>query len=183
MLERYGDLRSLQPRRIPLPEVKTGCVLVRIAAASLNDWEVQMHQGEVTNRLFLGWRRPRRPVVPGCDIAGTVVAVADGASAAHLEVGDRVYGDLSGAGFGALAEFAAPPASQLARIPDGMSDAQAAAIPQAGTLAWQGLFDSGDLQGGERLLLNGAGGGVGTFALQLARIRSGVEHPFFDSTF
>src|SRR5690606_36426120 len=84
--------------------------------------------------------------------------------------GDAVYGDLSADGFGAFAEYARAPASSLARMPAGMTFEQAAAIPQAGMLAWQGLVDAGRIQSRQRVLLNGAGGGVGTFGVQIARL-------------
>jgi NADPH:quinone reductase-like Zn-dependent oxidoreductase len=87
-----------------------------------------------------------------------------------FQTGDEVYGDLSATGFGAFAEYACAPAAVLAPKPPGMTFEQAAAIPQAGMLAVQGLIDAGRIHSGQRLLLNGAGGGVGTFALQIAKL-------------
>jgi NADPH:quinone reductase-like Zn-dependent oxidoreductase len=104
----------------------------------------------------------------GCDIAGCVEAVGEDVTA--FQSGDEVYGDLCMSGFGAFAEYACAPANGLVRKPAGMTFEQAAAIPQAGMLAVQGLIDVGRIQSGQKLLLNGAGGGVGTFALQMARL-------------
>jgi NADPH:quinone reductase-like Zn-dependent oxidoreductase len=104
----------------------------------------------------------------GCDIAGRVEAV--GGAVEAFKPGDDVYGDLCASGFGAFAEYACVPVTTVAPKPAGMSYEQAAAIPQAGMLAVQGLIDVGGIHSGQRLLLNGAGGGVGTFALQIARL-------------
>src|SRR5574341_106664 len=104
----------------------------------------------------------------GCDIGGRVEAVGENAKA--FQPGDEVYGDLCMSGFGAFAEYACAPEAALARKPAGMTFEQAAAIPQAGMLAVQGLIDVCKIQSGQKLLLNGAGGGVGTFALQIAKL-------------
>ena len=167
MFDRYGGPEVLSLREIPTPTATSGRVLVRVRAASINDWEWQMIQGEITNRLMAGWFAPKRIRIPGCDIAGEVESVGPGVQA--FEVGDRVFGDLSAVGFGAFAEYVSVPPRALARMPDAMSFEQAAAIPQAGMLAVQALVDVGQLEAGQRLLFNGAGGGVGTMGIQLAR--------------
>jgi NADPH:quinone reductase-like Zn-dependent oxidoreductase len=179
VLTEYGPPESLRPTAVPLPDPGDEDALVRVHAASINDWEWQMCQGELVNRLVLGWRRPRRRIILGCDMAGTVASV--GAKVDVVEPGEEVYADLSGVGFGALAEYVRVPASILTRIPPGMSFAQAAAIPQAGVLAVQGLIDAGRVRAGMKVLLNGAGGGVGTIALQLARLHEQVEVTCVDS--
>jgi NADPH:quinone reductase-like Zn-dependent oxidoreductase len=104
----------------------------------------------------------------GSDIAGRVEAV--GGNVRAFAPGDEVYGDLCLSGFGAFAEYVCAPEASLAYKPVGMTFEQAAAIPQAGMLAVQGLIDVGRIQSGQKLLLNGAGGGVGTFALQIAKL-------------
>ncbi len=167
MFDRYGGSEVLSLRDIPTPAPSKGRVLVRVRAASINDWEWQMIQGEFTNWLMAGWFAPKRIRIPGYDIAGEIESVGPGVQA--FEVGDRVYGDLSAVGFGAFAESVSVPPRALARMPDAMSFEQAAAIPQAGMLAVQALIDVGRLAPGQRLLFNGAGGGVGTMGIQLAR--------------
>lgn len=179
VLERYGPPEQLVPREVPTPVPRDGEVLVRVHAASINDWEWQQSQGEVVNRLLVGIVKPRRPLVIGCDIAGTVAGV--GAGVTGVAVGDAVYGDLSMNGFGAFAEYVCVPDGVLGRKPESMTFEQAAAIPQAAMLAVQGLIDVGGLQPGSKLLLNGAGGGVGTFALQIARRYARVEITCIDS--
>jgi NADPH:quinone reductase-like Zn-dependent oxidoreductase len=116
--------------------------------------------------MLHGLFTPKVPII-GCDIAGRVEAVGEGVK--RLRVGDEVYGDLCMQGFGAFAELACASEAELALKPAGMTFEQAAAIPQAGMLAVQGLIDVGKIQPGQKVLLNGAGGGVGTFALQIAK--------------
>jgi len=121
----------------------------------------------LVNRMISGLFTPKVQIIGG-DIAGRVEAV--GGDVKALEPGDEVYGDLCMSGFGAFAEYACAPETCLAHKPARMTFEQAAAIPQAGMLAVQGLIDVGRIQSGQKLLLNGAGGGVGTFALQLAKL-------------
>jgi NADPH:quinone reductase-like Zn-dependent oxidoreductase len=166
VLERYGTPDVLELREVAKPIPRPGEVLVRVYAASVNDWDLAVVQGRpFINRVLFGLFRPKVRII-GCDIAGRVEAV--GREVTGFEPGDEVYGDLSMNGFGAFAEYACAPEQSLVRKPAGMTFEQAASIPQAGMLAFQGLFDAGRIQRGQTLLLNGAGGGVGTFALQLA---------------
>ncbi|MBK9148609.1 MAG: NAD(P)-dependent alcohol dehydrogenase [Flavobacteriales bacterium] len=165
----YGPPESLRVHEVPIPMPRKGQVLVRVRATTVNDYDWSMVTGRPRiYRLFFGIFRPRRPI-PGMELAGTVEAVGPGVT--RWKVGDAVYGDTSNGGLGTFAEFVAVPATELRRIPDGLSFEQAAAVPHALELAYQGLFDVGRLQHGERVLLNGGGGGVGTFALQLAKQR------------
>ena len=165
----YGTPGVLELRDVAKPTPSAGQVLVRVLAASVNDWDWGMLRGSPENRLLGGFLRPKVHVL-GCDIAGRVEAVGAGVTA--FRPGDEVYGDLSSSGFGAFAEYVCAPAAGLARKPAGMTFEQAAAIPQAGMLAVQGLIDVGRIRSGQKVLLNGAGGGVGTFALQIARLYS-----------
>jgi len=119
------------------------------------------------NRMFNGLYKPRVHILGG-DIAGRVEAV--GGAVKAFQPGDEVYGDLCMSGFGAFAEYACAPERCLAHKPARMTFEQAAAIPQAGMLAVQGLIDVGRIRSGQKLLVNGAGGGVGTFALQIAKL-------------
>jgi NADPH:quinone reductase-like Zn-dependent oxidoreductase len=150
------------------PTPKTDEVLVRVHAASINDWDWGLlHGTPFLNRMLGGLFTPKVQIIGG-DIAGRVESV--GAAVEAFQPGDEVYGDLCMSGFGAFAEYARAPETALAHKPAGMTFEQAAAIPQAGMLAVQGLIDVGRIQSGQKLLLNGAGGGVGTFALQMAKL-------------
>lgn len=167
-MERYGTPDVLELRDVATPTPKAHEVLVRVHAASVNDWDYGLLQGTPHVMRFLyGLFTPKLRII-GCDIAGRVEAVGEDVQA--FRPGDEVYGDLCQSGFGAFAEYACAPEASLARKLPGMTFEQAAAIPQAGMLAVQGLIDVGRIRSGLRLLLNGAGGGVGTFALQIARL-------------
>lgn len=130
-------------------------------------------------RLMYGLLRPDVSVL-GAEVAGIVEAV--GAGAARFSPGDRVYGDISDAGFGGFAEYVSVRETALVHMPPGMSFQQAAALPHAGLLAWQGLVDVGKIRRGERVLINGAGGGVGTIGVQIAKAYgcevTGVDRDF-----
>jgi len=166
-MDRYGTPDVLELRDVAKPMPKADEVLVRVLAASVNDWDWGLLRGAPVNRLFNGLYRPRVHILGG-DIAGRVEAV--GGAVKAFQPGDEVYGDLCMSGFGAFAEFACAPERCLARKPARMTFEQAAAIPQAGMLAVQGLIDVGRIRSGQKLLVNGAGGGVGTFALQIAKL-------------
>ena len=167
VMERYGGPDVLELRDVPTPVPTAGRVLVRVLAASVNDWDWGLLRGDFVNRMLNGFTTPKTQIL-GCDIAGRVEAVGEGVTT--LRPGDEVYGDLCESGFGAFAEYACVPEKALARKPPGMTFEQAAALPQAGMLAVQGLVDVGRIRKGQTLLLNGAGGGVGTLALQIARL-------------
>lgn len=166
--ERYGTPDVLELRDVAKPTPKATEVLVRVYAASVNDWDWGLLQGTpFVNRILGGLFRPKLQIIGG-DIAGRVEAV--GGEVKAFKPGDDVYGDLCTSGFGAFAEYACAPETGLAHKPATMTFEQAAAIPQAGMLAVQGLIDVGRIRAGQRVLLNGAGGGVGTFALQMAKL-------------
>jgi NADPH:quinone reductase-like Zn-dependent oxidoreductase len=165
---RFAGLEALEMREMPVPAPKPNEVLVRVRAASINDWDWELlRESAWLDRAVVGLSS-RNVQVLGCDIAGCVEAV--GGDVTTLQPGDEVYGDLCTNGFGGFAEYVCAPAAVVARKPAGMTFEQAAAIPQAGMLAVQGLIDAGGIQPGQSLLVNGAGGGVGTFALQIAKL-------------
>ena len=142
-------------------------MLVRVHATTVNDYDWSMVIGRPRiYRLFFGLFRPRRPI-PGMELAGIVEAL--GPQVTRWKVGDRVYGDTSNGGLGTFAEFVAVPENELRRMPEGLSFVEASAIPHALELAYQAVVSIGKLKDGERVLVNGGGGGVGTFALQLAK--------------
>jgi NADPH:quinone reductase-like Zn-dependent oxidoreductase len=169
-MDRYGTPDVLEFEEVPKPIPKAGEVLVRVHAASVNDWDWGLvHGTPLLNRVIHGLFTPKVRIIGG-DIAGCVEAV--GGNVRAFQPGDEVYGDLCMSGFGAFAEYVCAPEACLVHKPAGMTFEQAAAIPQAGMLAVQGLLDVGRIQSGQRVLLNGAGGGVGTFALQMAKLHS-----------
>jgi NADPH:quinone reductase-like Zn-dependent oxidoreductase len=173
---RYGtpDVLQLQEVRRPLP--KDDEVLVQIYAVSLNDWDLGLLHGDFINRILNGRRTPGIKIL-GSDIAGRIETI--GKKVKNFKPGDEVFGDVSGR-WGGLAEYVCAPENALALKPRSMTFQQAAAIPQAGMLAVQGLLDKGRLQSGQNILINGAGGGVGTFGVQIAKLY-GVEITGVDS--
>jgi NADPH:quinone reductase-like Zn-dependent oxidoreductase len=162
----YGPPEVLHLEEVPLPTVGDGDVLVRVLAASANagDWHL-LRGTPLPFRLVAGLRKPKFRII-GNDIAGCVEAV--GRNVAKFRPGDQVFGELSRCGFGAYAEFAAVPEKALALKPANLSFEEAAAIPTAGCTALQGLRQ-GRIERGQRVLINGASGGVGTFAVQIAK--------------
>lgn len=170
LFTQYGPPEVLQIQEVARPVPADGEVLIKVRAASVNDWDWGMVSGTpFYMRLFGGLRTPKA-TIPGVDVAGTVEAV--GKNVQSLQPGDDVYGDLSESGFGAFAEYVCAPTKALTPKPAGMSFAEAAALPHAAALAMQGLRDVGQLQPGQKLLFNGAGGGVGTLGVQIARALS-----------
>jgi NADPH:quinone reductase-like Zn-dependent oxidoreductase len=175
---KYGPPDVLQLKEVEKPFPKDNEILIKIYAVSINDWDWQLLLGApFINRMINGLLKPKKQIL-GSDIAGKVVAV--GNRVKHFQVGDEVYGDLSGCGWGGFAEYVCAPEKALSLKPAGMSFEEAAAIPQAAMLAVQGLIDSGNIQPGKKLLINGAGGGVGTFGVQIAKLY-GVETTGVDS--
>lgn len=167
VFRRYGPLGNLQPEIVQRPAPSANQVLVQVYAVGLNDYEFGLINGSpLIIRFFLGLRRPKI-TIPGCDMAGRVVAV--GSAVSRWQVGDAVFGDLSGERFGALAEFVCCKESLLASIPEQFDFLQAAAMPMAIQLAIQGLAEVRPLVSGQEVLINGAGGGVGYYGAQLAK--------------
>jgi len=164
--ETYGPPDVLYLEEVALPTVGDGDVLVRVQAASANagDWHL-LRGTPFLFRLVAGLRTPKFKII-GNDIAGCVEAV--GRNVTKFRSGDEVFGELSRCGFGAYAEFAAAPEKALALKPANLSFEEAAAIPTAGCTALQGLR-RGRIERGQRVLINGASGGVGTFAVQIAK--------------
>ncbi|WP_341835610.1 NAD(P)-dependent alcohol dehydrogenase [Chitinophaga pollutisoli] len=163
----YGSPDQLQLQDIPIPVPQDDEVLVKIQAASINSWDWDLVIGkQLLLRLIGGLRKPRH-VVLGADIAGRVEAV--GKNVRFFQPGDEVFGDIAESGFGGFAEYVVTKEKLLARKSPAMTFTQAAALPQAGLLALQGLRHFGRVMPGQRILINGAGGGVGTLALQLAK--------------
>lgn len=176
---KYGPPDVLELRDVEKPVPKNEEVLVRVHAASINDWDWGLLRGKpFVNRMLYGVRKPKVPIL-GCDIAGQVEAV--GTNVRRLRPGDEVFGDLCQCGFGGFAEYVCAHESALELKPAAMAFEEAAAIPHAAMLALQGLRDKGEIRSGQRLLINGAGGGVGTFGVQLAKLHD-IEVTGVDSS-
>ncbi|WP_147804246.1 NAD(P)-dependent alcohol dehydrogenase [Alkalicoccus halolimnae] len=168
---RYGSPEELKIKNIQKPVPKEEEVLINVYAASINSWDWDLLQGKPLLSRIGGLRRPRYRIL-GADAAGIVEST--GEKVRQLQPGDRVFGDLSGSGWGGFAEYVTAPEHVLARMPENMSFQEAAALPQAAVLAMQGLRCKRPVEKGEKVLINGAGGGVGTFAVQMAKA-SGAE--------
>lgn len=163
--QRYGDAGVLEVTEVPVPVAKAGEVLVRVSAASLNPADKFMMLGAPAPiRLMMGLARPAPGHrVRGHDLAGTVVSVGEGVT--RLQVGAQVFGSTGGA----LAEFACGKEKVFAVKPPGLSFEHAAAMPMAALAALHGLRDAAKLTSGQHVLINGASGGIGTFAVQIAK--------------
>lgn len=163
----YGTPDVLQYTDVEKPTPKENEVLVQIHAASLNAADGYLLQGKpLLVRAMQGFRKPKFPIL-GSDIAGRVVGV--GSSVHELQVGEVVFGDLSASGWGGLAEYVCVPETALTPMPKNLSFAQAAAVPMAAVTALQGLRKFRAITAGQHILVNGASGGVGTYAVQLAK--------------
>ena len=160
---RYGPPDVLALEELPSPEPGPGEVRVRVRAASVFAGDRYVVRGApFFVRFATGLRRPRNPI-PGIDLAGIVDATGPGAG--DLQAGDEVFGFAAGS----LAELVCVPADHLVRRPKNLTLEQAAAVPEAGMTALQGLRDQGRVRAGQRVLVIGAAGGVGTFAVQIAK--------------
>jgi NADPH:quinone reductase-like Zn-dependent oxidoreductase len=162
---RYGSPDVLQLQDLERPTSKDNEVLVKVHAASINSWDWELLDGRA--RINLGGRLKPPYKILGCDVAGTVEDV--GRNVTRFRPGDEVFGDISRDGWGGFAEFVCARETSLSLKMTSLSFEQAAAIPQAAMLALQSLRDKGKIRSGQRVLINGAGGGVGTFAVQIAK--------------
>src|SRR6184192_244819 len=162
----YGTSEVLELREIAKPEIGEGDVLVRVRAAGVNpgDWAIMGGLPYIARPVY-GMGKPKNRV-RGTDVAGEVEAV--GASVTRFRPGDEVFGSSKNLG-GAFAEYAAVSEDALAPKPTNLTFEQAAAVPMAGYVALQALRDHGKVKAGQKVLVNGASGGIGTFAVQIAK--------------
>lgn len=163
--DRYGPPDVLTLKDLDEPGIARDEVLVRVRAASVNpyDWRHVRADPKLV-RLSIGLRRPRPGLILGADLAGVVERVGEEVSG--LNVGDEVFGEVR---LGSFAENVAVPQNRLALKPARLTFEQAASVPMAAHTALQGLRDAGRISAGQRVLINGAAGGIGTFAVQLAK--------------
>lgn len=176
--DRYGSSDVLRLEDIPKPVPGAGEVLVRVHAASVNTADLDHLRGRpYAARLGTGLRQPRNRGV-GLDVAGRVEAI--GENVTRLHPGDEVWADLFGFGHGAFAEYVCAPERAFALMPAGITFEEAATVPHSGVLALQGLRGKGQMQPGQKVLINGAGGCVGPWAVQIAKVFgaevTGVDH-------
>lgn len=164
----YGSPDVLSLKEVDKPVVTDNGVLVRIRAASVNagDWHLMRGDPFLSRLMFGGILKPKIQIL-GFDIAGQVEAI--GKNVTEFQVGDEVFGDLSECGFGAFAEYVCAIESALSIKPKNISFERAATVPGAALTALQGLRNCGQIRSGQKVLINGASGGVGSFAVQIAK--------------
>ena len=164
---RYGSPDVLELQEIQKPIVKEDEVLVKVHAASINaaDWHL-LRGDPFFLRLYSGLLKPKHKIL-GADVAGRVEAV--GGNVKQFQPGDEVFGDVFECGRGGFAEYVCVSAKALVLKPAGMTFEETAAVPFAALTALQGLRDKGRIQQGQKVLINGASGGVGTFSVQIAK--------------
>ena len=164
VFEKYGSPAVLEIKEVEKPTPKDNEVLIKVAAAAANplDWH-RMRGAPIIARLSQGFTKPKNSFI-GADVAGRVEAV--GAMVTKFQPGDAVFGDIF---TGAFAEYACAPQDNFVLKPANLSFEQAAAVPVAALTALQGLRDAGQIKEGQKVLINGASGGVGTFAVQIAK--------------
>ncbi|MBP1964356.1 NAD(P)-dependent alcohol dehydrogenase [Paenibacillus aceris] len=163
---KYGAADVLSLKEVEKPTPKYNEVLIHIHAASVNSWDWDLLRGTPFLVRIGGFLKPKYKIL-GADVAGRVEAV--GKDVKQFQPGDEVFGDISGCGWGGFAEYVCADENALSLKPAGMAFDEAAALPQAAVLALQGLRYKGRIQKGKKVLINGAGGGVGTFAVQIAK--------------
>ena len=165
--EEYGSPDVFEFKEVKKPTPTENEVLVKIHAVSANaaDWHI-MRADPFLVRLSLGFLKPKHKIL-GSDIAGRVEAV--GRNVKQFQPGDEVFGDKFQRGWGGFAEYVCARENELVLKPASMTFEEAAAVPMAAVTALQGLRDKGQIQAGQKVLINGASGGVGTFAVQIAK--------------
>jgi NADPH:quinone reductase-like Zn-dependent oxidoreductase len=156
----YGGVDALKYEEAPRPEPKEDELLIRVMAAAVNPVDAAIRRGRIGGSL---------PLIPGMDVAGVVEKT--GAKIAKFKAGDAVYAYLSFKEQGGYAEFAIAKENEVAAKPKSLSYEQAAAVPLAATTAWQALVDTAKLSAGQTVLIHGGSGGVGSFAIQIAKAR------------
>ncbi len=175
--KRYGSPEKLQLKEVERPVPKDNECLIKVHASSINAADFEIQRGSIITRM----KGPLRPKykIPGSDVAGTIEAV--GISVNQFQPGDEIVGDLFYAGFGAFAEYVCVPENVLTIKPASMTFEQVATYPQAAIIALQSLRGGRQIKPGDRVLINGAGGGMGTFGVQIAK-SYGAEVTGVDST-
>ncbi|MCP5105454.1 MAG: NAD(P)-dependent alcohol dehydrogenase, partial [bacterium] len=175
--ERYGSPDVLELKELEKPTPKDNEVLIKVHAVSVNASDCELLGGSPLYTRMWGLLKPKKKIL-GSDIAGRVEVV--GRNVTQFQQGDAVFGDILEC-WGGFAEYVCAPRNSLILKPAGMTFEEAAALPQAASVALQGLRDKGRIQPGQKVLINGAGGGAGSFAVQIAKL-FGAEVTGVDST-
>lgn len=166
-LSKYGSPSYLTLTNLPKPVPKDNQVLIKIYASSVNDYDLSLVKGKpYIYRIMYGILKPKIKI-PGAEIAGIVEKT--GKDIKNFHVGDSVFGDISTIGLGGFAEYISVPEDAIALMPENIDFAQAASLPHASLLAMQAMVQIGKIKPKENILINGAGGGVGTIGLQIAK--------------
>jgi NADPH:quinone reductase-like Zn-dependent oxidoreductase len=166
--EKYGppDVLHIGEAEIPIP--KDNEVLVKVSAAAINFGNLVLVAGKpFPTRVESGWFRPKKILNPGSDVSGRVEAV--GKNVSKFKPGDEIFADNLPGGYGTYAEYVCVPEKEMALKPNNCSFIESAAVPQAALVALQGLRDVGQIQAGQKVLITGASGGNGTYAVQIAK--------------
>jgi len=167
LLKEYGLPNVLEIGEVAKPIPSDNEVLVRVHSVSINDWDWGLVRGKpYVIRLFFGLKKPKI-IIPGVDISGKIEAV--GSKVNSFKIGDEIYCDLSECGLGGFAEYVCVPEETLSKKPSNISHNDASALPHAGLLALQGIVEKGKVKSGQTVLINGAGGGVGTLGIQILK--------------
>lgn len=176
----YGSPEVLELKEVKAPIPKDNEVLIKVRATSVNSWDWDLLRGTpfLVRLVGGGISKPKINIL-GCDVAGTVDA--KGKKVTQFKVGDEVFGDLSGGNWGGFADYVCARENELTHKPNRITFEQAASLPQAAVMALQGIRDHGKVKSGQKVLINGAGGGIGTFAIQMAK-DAGAEITGVDST-
>lgn len=165
LLKEYGLPNLLEFGEVAKPIPNDNEVLIRIHSASINDWDWGLVRGKpFIIRLFFGLKKPKINI-PGVDVSGKIEAV--GSKVSSFKIGDEIYCDLSENLCGGFAEYVCVPEETVSIKPSNISHNDASALPHAGLLALQGLVEKGKVKSGQTILINGAGGGVGTLGIQI----------------
>jgi len=165
ILKEFGDISNFAIANIPEPEITSGHVLVKIKAIGINPIDLKTRQGGGQSSYYKG---VEQPIIIGWDIAGIITKTADDVEL--FSVGDEVFGTINFPGRGgAYSEYALADASQLAKKPAKISFAEAAGATLSALTAWQALVDTGNIIKGDRVLIHGGAGGVGNYAVQIAK--------------
>lgn len=165
--EKYGTLDVLELKEVEKPTPKDNEVLIKTHATAINFADSGLVRGKpYMGRLWSGLFKPKNPIL-GADVAGRVEAV--GKKVKQFQPGDEVYGDLASAGWGGFAEYVTAPENLIVLKPVNLSFEEAAALPQVSVVAHQGLRDQGKIQAGQKVVINGASGAIGSIAVQIAK--------------
>ncbi|WP_099157592.1 NADP-dependent oxidoreductase [Virgibacillus ndiopensis] len=162
VIEKYGSANLLTEKEVPIPEIKTNQVLVELHGTSINPIDWKLREGYLKENLPFEF-----PIILGWDAAGVIKEI--GSDVTGFQVGDRVFARPATTPNGTYAEYAAVDENLLAKIPENSSFYDAAAVPLAGLTAWQCLVDFSELKPGDNVLIHAGSGGVGSFAIQIAK--------------